>query len=174
HPDDIVRRVREVLDVLWAERAAAIEREACGLLGLRPNQDLREYFRNPRRFYTDHMDRYTKSGRKAPIYWLLQSEQRSYGLWLYYPKLTRDTLPRALALHVRPKVVEQTSLLRELRKKFEAEREGLPRKERTAREGALEAQESLVTELTRFRDALERVVTAGYDPDLDDGVLLNI
>jgi hypothetical protein len=174
HPDDIVRRVREVLDVLWGERAAAIEREACGLLGLRPNQDLREYFRNPRRFYTDHMDRYTKSGRKAPIYWLLQSEQRSYGLWLYYPKLTRDTLPRALAVHVRPKVVEQTSFLRELRKKFEAEREGLPRKERTAREGALEVQESLVTELTRFRDSLERVVTAGYEPDLDDGVLLNI
>jgi hypothetical protein len=174
HPDDVVRRVREVLELLWGEQATAIEREACSLLGLRANQDLREYFRNPRRFYAEHMDRYTKSGRKAPIYWLLQSEQRSYGLWLYYPKLTRDTLPRALAVHVRPKVVEQMNLLRELRKKFETERDGLPRKERTAREAALEAQEGLVTELTRFRDTLERVVTAGYDPDLDDGVLLNI
>ncbi len=34
HPEDIVRRVREVLELLWGERAQAIEQEACEILGV--------------------------------------------------------------------------------------------------------------------------------------------
>ena len=29
HPDDIIRRVRDVLEVIWKDRAEAIEKEAC-------------------------------------------------------------------------------------------------------------------------------------------------
>ena len=42
HRDDIVRRVREVLDLLWKDKAQEIEQEACDILGV---SDLREYFR---------------------------------------------------------------------------------------------------------------------------------
>jgi hypothetical protein len=70
HPDDIVRRVRDVLEVLWRDRAETIEREACEILGIK---ELRDYFRKPGKggFWDDHVSRYSKSRRKAPIYWLL-------------------------------------------------------------------------------------------------------
>ncbi|HQN19661.1 MAG TPA: hypothetical protein PKV86_10995, partial [Syntrophobacteraceae bacterium] len=35
HENDIVRRVRDVLEVIWKDRAEAIEREACEILGVR-------------------------------------------------------------------------------------------------------------------------------------------
>jgi hypothetical protein len=54
HPDDAVRRVRDVLEVLWQGRAEAIEREACEILGVR---ELQDYFRRPSKggFWDDHI-----------------------------------------------------------------------------------------------------------------------
>ena len=73
HPDDIVRRVRDVFELIWKDRAEAIEQEACEILGV---EELRDYFRKPSKggFWDDHVSRYSKSRRKAPIYWLLQSK----------------------------------------------------------------------------------------------------
>ena len=95
HPDDIVRRVRDALEVIWKDRAEAIEREACEILGVK---ELREYFRRPGNggFWLDHVSRYSKSRRKAPIYWLLQSSRKNYALWLYYHRLDKDIFFKAL------------------------------------------------------------------------------
>lgn len=70
HPEDIVQRVREVLEVLWGDKAQSIEQEACEILGV---SELRDYFRKPTGFFQDHLKRYSKSRRKAPIYWPLSS-----------------------------------------------------------------------------------------------------
>jgi len=43
----------------------SIEREACENLGV---PTLREYFRKPAGFFADHLKRYSKSRRQAPIY----------------------------------------------------------------------------------------------------------
>jgi hypothetical protein len=103
HPDDIIRRVREVLEVLWQECADAIEREACEILGVR---ELLDYFRKPGKggFWDDHVSRYSKSRRKAPIYWLLQSSKKNYALWIYYLRLDKDMLFKALLNYVEPKI----------------------------------------------------------------------
>jgi hypothetical protein len=87
-PHDIVRRVRDVLEVVWRDRADAVEKEACAALDV---TGLREYFRKPGKggFWDDHVSRYSKSRRKAPIYWLLQSSKKNYGLWLYYHRLDK-------------------------------------------------------------------------------------
>ena len=78
---------------LWADRADALEHEACALLGV---PTLREWFRRPAGFFADHLKRYSKSRRQAPIYWPLSTPSGSYTLWLYYHRLNdRD------ALHVR-------------------------------------------------------------------------
>ncbi|GJD17836.1 hypothetical protein RIVM261_027920 [Rivularia sp. IAM M-261] len=84
HPDDIIRRTRDVLYVIWGDKSEAIEQEACEILGIK---DLREYGSKPSNagFWNDHIKRYSKSRRKAPIYWLLQSS------WL--PKLKFPNLP---------------------------------------------------------------------------------
>ncbi len=169
HEDDILRRVREVLDLLWGERADEIEGEACYLLGVK---DLRTYFRNPRRFFEHHIKRYSKSRRKAPIYWLLQSPKRNYGLWLYYHRLDPDILFKALQKYVEPKVRLEDSRLDE----YEARRQsaGSAGREAKQAEKAVEKQEELLTDLREFRDRLERAATLHLRPDLNDGVVLNI
>jgi hypothetical protein len=114
HPDDIIRGVRDVLEVIWKDRADAIEKEACEILGV---ADLRDYFRKPGTggFWDDHIKRYSKSRRKAPIYWLLQSSKKNYALWIYYHRLDKDILFAALLNHVEPKVRREESRLGELR-----------------------------------------------------------
>jgi hypothetical protein len=39
HPDDIVRRQREMLELIWKDRAEAIEKEACECLGIKELRD---------------------------------------------------------------------------------------------------------------------------------------
>ncbi len=103
HPDDIIRRVRDVLEVLWGDRAEAIEQEVCKILGVK---DLRDYFRKPGNagFWTRLIKRYSKSRRKAPIYCLLQSSQKNYAIWIYYHRLDKDILFKALVNYVEPKL----------------------------------------------------------------------
>jgi hypothetical protein len=46
--------------------------------------------------------------------------------------------------------------------------------ERTKREKEIDDQDGLITELGLFKKALEQVAALDYEPDLDDGVVLNI
>ena len=52
--------------------------------------DARTWLR--RDFFPLHLKRYSKSPRKAPIYWPISTASGSYTLWLYYPALTSQTL----------------------------------------------------------------------------------
>ena len=88
HPLDLERRVHAALAVLWGDRADAVEHEACALLSVRT---LREWFRRPAGFFADHLKRYSKSRRQAPIYWPLSTASGSYTLWLYYHRLNDQT-----------------------------------------------------------------------------------
>ena len=110
----MVARTRQVIDLLWGERADAIERKACEILGVK---SLREYFRKSGKggFWDDHVKRYSKSRRQAPIYWLLQSSKKNYGLWLYYHRLDKDILYKALVNYVEPKIRLEESRLNDLR-----------------------------------------------------------
>jgi hypothetical protein len=168
HPDDVVRRVRAVLELLWGERADAVEGEACDLLGVK---DLRAYFRNPRQFFEHHVKRHSKSRRKAPIYWLLQSPKRHYGLWLYYHRLDPDILFKALTNYVEPKIRLEEGRLED----FEARRRGAGTAGREAKqaEKTVAKQEELLADLREFRDRLDRAARLHLRPDLNDGVALN-
>lgn len=167
HPADVVSKVRAVLAHLFGDWSA-VEREACQALGVR---DLRTFFSS--RFFPLHIRQYSRSHRKAPIYWLLQSSRKSYGLWFYYPRLNRDTLYVALRDYVEPKLAHEQDVLARLKAEYARARDG---GERSARSLArkVEAQEDLIQEIAAFRDEIRAVADAGYDPDLDDGVLINI
>ena len=119
HSADVVARTRQVIDLLWGERADAIEREACEILGVK---SLRDYFRKSGKggFWDDHVKRYSKSRRQAPIYWLLQSSKKNYGLWLYYHRLDKDILYKALVNYVEPKIRLEESRLNDLRAQLAA------------------------------------------------------
>jgi len=171
HPEDIITRLREVLALLWGERADAIEQEACEILGVK---SLRDYFRKPGSggFWDSHVKRYSKSRRKAPIYWLLQSSKKNYALWIYYHRLTPDTLFRALERYVKPKIQMEETRLAEMQSELKNAGTGGEAVKRL--EKAVEKQEAFVGELADFKEKLERAASLFLEPDLDDGVVLTI
>ncbi len=161
---DLVAMVRQVLALLFPGRADPIEAEAVRLLGVR---DLRAYFRT--KFFGFHLGRYSKSRRKAPIYWFLQSDRKSYGLWVYAPRLTADSLFVALRGYVEPKIFHEEVRLKELRTNRQAD--GLSRRDQTKLDKEIERQEELLNELARFKAALTKVTSLGYAPEPDDGMV---
>lgn len=167
HPRDLVAAVRQVLKLLYQDHAEAIEQEACEILGV---SDLRTYFRDPKQFFHFHIKRYSKSRRKAPIYWLLQSKKRNYAVWLYYPRLNPDLLFHAGREYVDAKLKLETTRLEELQANLSLY-SGTSLK---VKEKQIAQQKDLVSELKAFQKELDRVALLQLKPDLNDGVLLNI
>jgi len=169
HSEDIVRLVRDVFAILFDGQMESIEVEACDVLGVK---DLRLYFSSPRQFFSRHMHQYSKSRRKAPIYWLLQSPKASYSLWLYYHRLDKDTLFKALTLYVEPKIRMEEGQLEALRVQHAGIAPG--GKEARQAEKAMERQEIILADLHDFHGRLKRAADLNLVPDLDDGVVLTM
>lgn len=168
HPSDIVAAVREVLGFLFSGGdPAAIEQEACEILGVR---DLRTWLVN--KFFSFHIKRYSKSRRKAPIYWQIRSARKNYSVFLYYHRITKDTLFHVVRSYVDPKIEYERGKLEEF-KGLLASSKGQGRQERTYARLA-EKKSKFLEELSHFRETILEVAGMDYDPDLDDGVLINI
>jgi hypothetical protein len=161
HPLDIERRIHDALAVIWGDRTDAIQQEACALLGM---PTLRDWFRRPAGFFADHLKRYSKSRRQAPIYWPVSSLGGRYSLWLYYHRFSKDTLYRALE-----QVKEKVSYEERRLQRLTADVGSSPV---AAERAALADQESLVTELRTLQAELARVAPL-WNPNLNDGVILN-
>jgi hypothetical protein len=168
---DILRRIREVSEHLWGDCAERIEKEFAEILGVK---ELRDYFRKPGKggFWDDHISRYSKSRRKAPIYWLLQSSKKNYAIWLYYHRLDKDLLFKALVNYVEPKIRLETGHLETLRNQMAAADASGKEAKRLAKE--CEQQEDFLSELRDFEDKFRRAANRNLEPDLNDGVVLNI
>lgn len=157
HKEDIVSRVREAMEVIWKDKAADIEHEACEILGIK---SLRDYFRNPNNFFAQHLKRYSKSRRQAPIYWPLSTASGAYTLWLYYHRLTDQTLYTCVNDFVDPKIKLTDETIEALRRKTARSR---------LEEAELEKLTALAAELKDFREELLRIAKF-WKPDLNDGV----
>lgn len=68
HTHDLARLVEEVL----------------ARVDMTVPDDVRRWLQ--RDFFAIHLQRYSKSRRKAPIYWPLVTTSGSYTLWIYYPQ----------------------------------------------------------------------------------------
>jgi len=171
HAEDCVRRARDVIEVVWKNTADAVEKEICQILKIK---ELREYFRKPTKggFWDDHVTLYSKNRRKAPIYWLLQSSKKNYALWVYYHRLSKDTLFKALINYVEPKIRLETNRLETIRKQKASAAETGKESKRLAQK--LEEEEDFISELRDFEDKLRRAANLHLEPDLNDGVVLNI
>jgi len=169
--DDLISRLRGVFDTLWEKQNNALERRVCERLGVK---DLRDYFRKPGKggFWDDHISRYSKSRRKAPIYWLLQSSKKNYALWVYYHRLDKDLLFKALVNYVEPKTRLESSHLDSLLSQKAAAGETSKAGKQLAKE--IERQEDFISEIRDFEDKLRRAAHLHLEPDLNDGVVLNI
>ena len=166
HADDVVRRVEAALAVLWGDRAEAVEEDACESLGVR---SLRDYFRRPTGFFADHLKRYSKSRRQAPIYWPISTGSGSYTLWVYYDRLTSDTLYTGVNRYVEPKTA---TIERELRE-AEGNLTGASGRTAASLREQVEAYRAFAAELRDFRDELLRVAALPYRPNRNDGAVIN-
>ncbi|MBK3732779.1 type II restriction endonuclease subunit M [Azospirillum brasilense] len=128
-------------------------------IGMEIAIDTRGWLR--REFFPMHLKQYSKSRRKAPIYWPLSTVSGGYTLWLYYPALTDQTLYSAANDFVGTKLDREVEpALRSLRYKTGRSSE----EERT-----LEELQILHDELQSLRDELLRLAPL-WKPNHDDGV----
>jgi len=166
HRDDIVRRVREVFDLLWKDKSHEIEQEACDILGV---SALRDYFRKPAGFFQDHLKRYSKSRRKAPIYWPISTASGSYTIWLYYHRLNDQTLYMIVNKYVEPKISEVERGIAQIENDLKA----ASGREATRFTDRLGEARAFLGELRDLREELLRIAAMPYKPDLNDGVIIN-
>jgi len=78
----------------------------------------------------------------------------------------------SLDTYVDPKIQYERGKLDEFKELLESAK-GRGQQERNYA-GAVEEKERFLEELNQFRENIMEVVSMGYDPDLDDGVLINI
>lgn len=143
HPNDLARLIEEVLARVKAPVPA----------------DVRRWLQ--RDFFPLHLKQYSKSRRKAPIYWPLSTSSGSYTLWLYYPSLTSQTLYTAVNDFIEPKLKQVGRDAATLRDKGAARSRD--------DEKAFEALQTLELELIELRDTL-LLIAPTYRPNHDDGV----
>lgn len=157
-PNRLSERVRSVFASVFAASADETEHQVLQWLGVR---NLADYFVRPAAFFADHLKRYSKSRRQAPIYWPLSTASGSYALWIYYHRLTDQTLFTAVNDFVDPKLDDVSKLLLGLRQKPERTK---------GEERDLEGLADLHAELQDFRNELLRLAQLPWKPNLNDGV----
>ncbi|MEW6039639.1 MAG: type II restriction endonuclease subunit M [Pseudomonadota bacterium] len=146
HPHDLAHLVEEVL----ARVVVAVP------------EDVRRWLQ--RDFFPFHLQRYSKSRRKAPIYWPLSTTSGSYTLWVYYPALSNQTLYTAINDFVEPKLKQVSEAAAQLRNK------GASRSR--AEEKQFEELQAFELELIELRDTLLKLAPT-YKPSHDDGVQIS-
>jgi len=165
-PSDILTRVRQAFNVIWTDNSAGssaerIEQATCDALDLKSIED---YIRRPSGFFADHLKRYTKSRRRAPLYWPLATTSGSYTLWVYYPSASSQTLYTAINDFAEPRLKQVGTDVAALRNKGAA---------RTRDdEKQFEALQAFELELIELRDVLLKLAPT-YKPNHDDGVQIS-
>jgi len=162
HDDDIIKALESVHQQMHKLGVCSDElAKACEQLDPR-NPDAREVVRTL--LFSQHLARYTRSRRKAPIYWQLATPSASYSVWLYIHAFSKDTLFRVQTHYVEPKLGHEERRLGTLTAE---QRDGA-----TAERKALAEQQTLVEELRAFLAEVKRVASL-WNPNLDDGVIIN-
>ena len=163
HPADIGAAAEAAAGAL-VDDAGALLGEVAKLLGV---DDLRTYLR--KRFFKDHLSRYSKSRRKAPIYWPLTIPTRGWTVWLYAPALSRESL-YAVAGHAERRWNGAEAEMRRLESaQLQAAADAALARSLAVR---LDAQRRLGEELRTLHKLLAAVAASGWVPDLDDGIVV--
>ena len=162
HERDLPARVSRALELmLGAEAAQEVINEGAG-------GDLRGFL--GRGFFTRwHFKWY----RKRPVYWPIQSANRSYGFVLFHEKINADTL---YAVQREPYLDTKRNAVKLALSDFQASLKGAGSNRRQI-ERKMDDLRALQGELDEFAKALEAITQGGYRPEpnwIDDGVILRM
>jgi hypothetical protein len=147
HADDLTARVRGIAEQVQVDVPETLR----SWLG--------------REFFPLHIKMYSKSRRKAPIYWQLATPSANYSVWLYVSAFSKDTLFRVQNDYAARKLAHEERRLESLSNEL---RDGAT----AAQRRQLAAQEAVVEELRAFLAEVKRVAPL-WKPNLDDGVIIN-
>ena len=153
---DIGKRILRALGMMLRDPETE-ETQVWRLLGV---SDVHAYLRRTSGFFAEHLKAYSKNRRYAPIYWPIATATGSYTLWLYYHRLTDQTLYTCVNDFVEPKLKQVSDEAGQLRGKSNRS---------SAEEKELERLSDLELELKDFRDELLRIAQF-WKPNLNDGV----
>lgn len=163
HSDDLAIRISGVLDIFFRGDGTDSARKLVWIASGGRYSDVREWHRHC--LFAEHIAAYTKSRRRAPIYWQLAIPSVGYSVWLCYHRLTKDSCYKILNDYAGPKLQHEERKLVVLVQGAGANPTASQRKQ-TAE------QESLVAELREFCDEVARIAPL-WNPDLNDGVIIN-
>jgi hypothetical protein len=161
HAADLSRSVRAVFDVVFGVGADRWWSDMAALLDPK-SHELRVWLAGS--FFEHHLERNSKSHRKAPIVWQLGTPSGCYSVWLYAHRLTRDSFFQLQNEVVGPKLIHEERQLTSLMQNAGGSPSAPERKE-------IAAQEGVVDELRAMLDEVKRVAPL-WNPNLDDGVVL--
>jgi hypothetical protein len=132
--------------------------DALGVLGER---SLRELL--AKSFFKEHLSRYSKSRRQAPVYWQLTIPSGSWSAWLYAPRFSREMLYAVVTLadHRLAGAAERIRSLHD-------DTSGSNRQ----RAKAVDEERIIAGELRDLRNDVARLAELGWQPNLDDGFVL--
>jgi len=172
HPRDLAARVEKALVLMLGEaQAKEVIQEATGDSS---TTSLRKFLE--RDFLTKwHMKWY----KKRPIYWPIQSPNRSYGFVIFHEKITKDTF---YEIQRKPYLEAKINAVRYQLEEIEGQLGSAQGARRRSLEKQLDQTRKLLDELAEFAQTLERITLGsdglpGYTPEenwIDDGVILRI
>ena len=168
--DDLGHSAASPLLAAWTAHGQAID----------PRTDLRTYLRL--KFFTDI---HRKMYENRPIHWPVSSQKKTFVAWITIHRWTADTLRALQADHLLPARTRLDGELDDLR----ATRDGVDREAARAAETRFVRVQGWLEELNEFIAAVQQCAEQGppptdskypdreqdarYDPDLDDGVMIN-
>jgi hypothetical protein len=156
--ESLVSAIADIAQSLWGADAESFLQSVEN-----SNGSLRLYLSGSGGFFAEHLKRYSKNRRQAPIYWQLSAGSGSYSAWLYYHRFTQDTLYRLLGDFVDIRIQEA-----------ELEQFKLDSQEGLSGDAAriLQEMQTLLQDLRLFKSELELVAPL-WNPNLNDGVIIN-
>jgi hypothetical protein len=163
HAWDLTAATRTVFGVVFGTDADRWWEDLAALL-VPKDRELRGWLAD--RFFEFHLKRYSKSRRKAPIFWQLGLPSGHYSVWLHAHRLSRDSFLQIQTDVVVPKLAHEERQLTNLMQSAGDSPSVSERK-------AIAAQETLVEELRAMLEEIKRVAPL-WNPNLDDGVVLTM
>jgi hypothetical protein len=161
HPFDPIDAIRHALSDLPDISGEPLWNEIEALLSDK-SDDIRAWVADY--FFDFHLKRYSKSRRKAPVYWHLSIPSKRYSIWMYAHRLGRDSIISIQNDVLSPKLKHEERQLDDLVRSA-----GGDASHKQSRE--IEIQRGFVEELRGMLDEVKRVAPL-WHPSLDDGIAI--
>lgn len=163
HGLDLTGAVRAIFDIAFDNNADRWLYDVAAILET-TGHDLRTWL--SKNFFDFHLKRYSKSRRRAPIFWQLSTYSGRYSVFLYSHRLTRDTFFQLQTDVVGPKLALEERRLTSLIQTAGIDATASQRRE-------IDEQKAVVEEVTGMLDDIKRIAPL-WSPNLDDGIVLTM